>query len=91
MSSYSAINNYNTYLVENQLNINIIDYVKEINKLNITKKKIDISFIDEFIELVSKEIKLSFYYFIDCCIHHDILQKYGISSLKSGTNDIKNC
>ena len=57
MSSYRAINDYNTYLVENQLNINIIDYVKEVNKLNITKKKIDISFIDEFIELVNKEVK----------------------------------
>ena len=57
MSSNSAINDYNTYLVENQLNINIIDYVKEVNKLNITKKKIDISFIDEFIELVNKEVK----------------------------------
>ena len=45
MSIYSAINDYNTYLIENQLNINI------------TKKKIDISFIDEFIELVSKEVK----------------------------------
>ena len=56
MSSYTTINKYNTYLVENQLNINIIDYV-EINKLNITKKKIDILFIDEFIKLVSKEVK----------------------------------
>ena len=80
MSSNSAINDYNTYLVENQLNINIIDYVKEINKLNITKKKIDILFIDEFIELVNKD---------ECCIHHDMLQNYGISSLKGGTADIK--
>ena len=29
MSNYSAINNYNIYLVENQLNINIIDYVND--------------------------------------------------------------
>ena len=55
MSSYTTINEYNTYLVENQVNINIIDYVKEVNKL---KYNIDISFIDEFIELVSKDEKL---------------------------------
>ena len=80
MSSYTTINKYNTYLVENQLNINIIDYVKEINKLNITKKKIDISFIDEFIELVNKD---------ECCIHHDMLQNYGILIMKGGTQDVK--
>ena len=75
--TYTTIEEYNTYLVENQVNINIIDYVKEVNKLEF---KIDISFIDEFIELVSKN---------ECCIHHNMLEKYGILSLKSGTSDIK--
>ena len=75
--AYTTIEEYNTYLVENQININIIDFVKEINKLEF---KIDISFIDEFIELVSKN---------ECCIHHNMLQKYGISNLKGGTSDIK--
>ena len=75
--SYTTILEYNTYLVDNQVNINIIEYVKEVNKL---KYNIDISFIDEFIELVSKN---------DCCIHHNMLQKYGIISLKGTTNDIK--
>ena len=41
----------------------------------------EIDFIDDFIELVSKD---------ECCIHHDMLQKYGILSLKKGTTDIKN-
>jgi hypothetical protein len=77
MSSYTTINEYNTYLVENQVNINIIDYVKEVNKL---EYNINIKFIDEFIELVSKD---------DCCIHHIMLQNYGIISLTSGTTDIK--
>ena len=77
MSSYTTINEYNTYLVENQININIIDYVKEVNKL---EYNINIKFIDEFIELVSKD---------DCCIHHIMLQNYGIISLKNGTTDIK--
>ena len=58
--SYTIIE-YNNYLVENQVNINIIDYVKEVNKLEFN---IDISFIDEFIELVSKNEKLikNFFY-----------------------------
>ena len=45
MALYKTIEEYNTYLVENQVNINIIDYVKEVNKLEFN---IDISFIDEF-------------------------------------------
>ena len=75
--SYTTIEEYNNYLVENQVNINIIDYVKEVNKLEF---KIDISFIDEFIELVSKN---------ECCIHHNMLQKYGILTLKEGTHHIR--
>jgi hypothetical protein len=51
--------------------------VKEVNKLEF---KIKISFIDEFIELVSKN---------ECCIHHNMLQTYGILSLKGITNDVK--
>ena len=76
--TYKSIEEYNSYLVENQVNVNIIDYVKEVNKLEF---KIKISFIDEFIELVSKN---------ECCIHHNMLQKYGILTLKKGTTDIKN-
>jgi len=75
--SYTTINEYNTYLVENQIQINIIDFVKEVNKI---KYKIDISFIDEFIELVSKD---------NCCIHHNMLQKYEIISLNKGSSNIK--
>ena len=47
MIGYTNVNEYINYLIENQININIIDFVKEINKL---KYNIDISFIDEFIE-----------------------------------------
>ena len=56
MVGYTNINKYINYLINNQLNNNIIVYVKKINKL---KYNIDISFIDEFIELVSKD---------ECCI-----------------------
>ena len=30
--SYATIEEYNSYLVENQVNINIIDYDKEVNR-----------------------------------------------------------
>jgi hypothetical protein len=59
--TYKSIEEYITYLVDNQVNVNIIEFVKEINKI---KYNIDISFIDEFIELVSKD---------ECCIHHNLL------------------
>ena len=47
MIGYTNVNEYINYLIENQININIIDFVKEINKL---KYNIDIRFIDEFLE-----------------------------------------
>ena len=75
--AYATIEEYNTYLVENQINVNIIDFVKEVNNLEF---KIDISFIDEFIELVSKN---------ECCIHHNMLEKYEILKLNKGTYDVK--
>ena len=81
MSSTNIINtniiNYNNYLIEIQKQIDIIEYVKEVNKI---EYNIDIDFIDEFIELVSKN---------ECCIHHNLLQKYEISNLKGGSKDIK--
>ena len=49
-------------------------------KLNDTFYHIDISFIDDFIELVDKE---------DCCIKHILLQKYDIYKLTAASNDVK--
>ena len=77
MVCYTTIEEYNNYLVENQININIIDYVKEVNKLEF---KIKIDFIDDFIELVSKK---------ECCIHHNMLEKYGVLTLNKGTSRVK--
>jgi len=61
MIQYTTIEEYNTYLVDSANQINIIEFVKEINKI---KYNINISFIDEFIELVSKNEKLikNFFY-----------------------------
>ena len=77
MSSYKTIPEYNSYLIENQVIINIIDYVREVNKFEF---KMDISFIDEFIELVNKN---------ECCIHHNMLEKYEVLKLDKGTTRVK--
>ena len=75
--SYTTIEEYNNYLVENKnIDIDIIEYVKEINKLI---SNIDISFIDDFIELVYKDT---------CCIPHSMLKKYGIFNLTGGSSDV---
>jgi hypothetical protein len=50
MVEYTNVNEYINYLIDNQVNINIIEFVKEINKL---KYNIDISFIDEFTSFFS--------------------------------------
>ena len=57
---------YNKYLVDNNIDIIIIDYVKEINKLIY---KMNISFIDNFLNLVGKN---------EICIPHKYLIDYGI-------------
>ena len=68
---------YNNWLIENKENITIIDYVKEINKI---LYNIDISFIDEFVELVNKD---------ECVIHHNMLYKYEVLTSNNTTNHIK--
>ena len=74
--SYTTIEEYNNDLVQNKSKVNIIKYVKEINKLTF---KIDISFIDDFIELVDKDT---------CCIHHSMLKKYKVSNLTGGSSEV---
>jgi hypothetical protein len=75
--SHLVIEKFNNILVEDQHTINIIEYVKEINNLYY---KIELDFIDEFIELVNKN---------DCCIHHEKLEKYGVLKLNKGTTRVK--
>ena len=77
MVDYKTIQDYNQYLINNQLFLNIIDYVKEINIIY----NIDINFINDFIELVSED---------KCCIHYNMLQKYEVVPLLKGTTYIKN-
>ena len=75
--SYTTIEEYNNYLVTKKKDVNIIEYIKKINKLTF---KIDITFMNDFIELVYKDT---------CCIHHSMLRDYGVSNLTNGSNEVK--
>ena len=77
MSTKMQIQNLNQKIIDENVEINIVDYVK---LLNYELYHIDISFIDDFIGLVYKD---------ECCIHHDMLVKYGVLSLSSSTHDVK--
>jgi len=72
MESTKTINEFNDYLVKNKINMMILEYIKKINEL---KYNIDISFIDELLELVIRD---------ECCIHHNILMKYNILTKTKG-------
>ena len=77
MSTKMQNQTFNQKLVDENVEINIIDYVKLLNN---ESYHIDISFIDDLLLLIDKD---------ECCIHHDMLVKYGVLSLNSGTYDVK--
>ena len=56
--------------------INIIDYIKNVNKLDFN---IDISFIDELLSYVNKN---------EICIPHELFVKYKVISSTSSSNNI---
>ena len=70
------IQKYNEDLILSNTDINILEYVK---KLNDKFYNIDISFIDDFIELVDKD---------DFCIPHELIYKYGVLSERDA-HDVK--
>ena len=63
-----SIEEFNKILVENGAEITIKEYIKEVND---KIYQIDIDFMDDFMELVNKD---------ECCIHQDMLVKYGVLS-----------
>ena len=77
MTAYTNAKEYNTYLVNNNIDINIINYVKEVNNFIYN---IDISFIDIFIDLVEKD---------EICISHEYLIKYGVITKHDSFNIIR--
>ena len=66
MSSKMQIQNFNQKLIDENVEITIIDYVK---LLNYEVYHIDITFINDLLLLIDKD---------ECCISHDMLFKYGI-------------
>ena len=76
MTTQTMINDLNVSLVNEQPDITIANYVKQLSK-NIFN--IDISFIDDFIELVDND---------DYIIHHDMLDKYDVLKI-TDTSHVK--
>ncbi len=75
-----SITEYNANLINNMIDINLIDYFKEIH--NIFYKDINISFMSYFLEICNKDDEF--------IIDHSKLKKYKI--ITSGrSNDIKEC
>ena len=70
------IQKFNQQLINDGEVITIVDYVK---KLNNKFFHIDLSFIEDFIELVGND---------EFCIHHEMLQKYEVLKIKD-TYDVK--
>ena len=73
----NQIKDFNQMLVDEKIDISIIDYVIEINDKFFN---IDISFINDFMDLVDKD---------ECCINHELLFQYGITQLTAGSIDVK--
>ena len=60
------IQNFNQKLIDENVEINIVDFVK---LLNYEVYHIDITFINDLLLLIDKD---------KCCISHDMLYKYGV-------------
>ena len=75
-SIHHEILSFNKLIIESNTTITIRQYIDYINA---THYNINITFIDELFELVSRD---------DCCIPHTYLKKYKISKLTSGSNDV---
>ena len=62
MSTKMQIQTFNQKLVDENVDINFVVYVRLLNN---EAYHIDISFIDDLIGLINKD---------ECCIHHDMLE-----------------
>jgi hypothetical protein len=76
MATYTCVKEYNNHLVNNNIDINIINYVKEVNNLIYN---IDISFIDNFLDLVEED---------KICIPHEYLIKYGVITMENKSSHV---
>ena len=76
-SGFDSIDDYNEYLINNDIDINVSDYIKEINS---KFYNIDISFMDFFMSLVGNN---------DICIPHQKLIDYEVISKQNCSTRIK--
>ena len=76
MSSKMQIQNFNQKIIDENVEITIIDYVK---LLNYDVYHIDIAFVNDLLLLIYED---------ECCIHHGMLYKYGVLS-EHDTHDVK--
>ena len=72
----NQIQEFNVKLVQDNIDITIIDYVKKINDMFYN---IDISFIDDFVDMVNND---------DFIIHHNMLDKYDVIKI-TDTSHVK--
>ena len=75
------INDYNNNLINNHIDIELINYFKEIHSK--FYNKVDISFMDYFLEICNKENEF--------CIDHIKLQEYNVINNINTSKDIKVC
>jgi hypothetical protein len=73
------IKEFNSNLLSNNINVNIIDYVKHVGE---KIEKIDVSFSDDLLKLLNKPKNL-------LCIHHNYLSIYEIYDLSKGSNVVE--
>ena len=80
MSQFNSITEFNTYLSDNLKNIKLNEYFNLIQSEFYSK--LDISFMDYFLELITKKDEI--------CIEHQKLIEYGIIKTNQ-SKDIKDC
>ena len=70
IEKYQKAIEYNQYLIDNNIDLTLIEYIKDANK---RFYEYDISFMEEFMNLVDR---------VDFCIPHEYLIKYGVIKIK---------
>ena len=76
ISKYVNAIEYNDYLIKNNINLTLIEYIKDANK---KFYEYDISFMEDFMELVNRD---------DFCISHEYLKKYKIITINCDNSNI---
>ena len=76
IEKYQKAIEYNQYLIDNNIDLTLIEYIKDANK---RFYEYDISFMEEFMNLVDR---------VDFCIPHEYLIKYKVVAPTNNSNKI---